>query len=275
MTSRSRIVHAFSKEEVDSVQQMLGDLVRALRVVPGGGKVEERHWSHIYHAVRKAPTVGWSNLPMRDFRHGGLGVEMKLLKRRSPLRDQGRRLMHPSATRRIEFDPSLDAGVCKKQVLTQFADQISAFRERVAETAAEVTPDIRWGVFLWNPSLEEFLYFEEVMEEPDPDDFYADFVEVRHRGRPTRSLYIFEKETGIKRYSVTMPERGAKIQPYFDIPYVGRGAYAFTVPNDKLKPVWLNNEAFDALQKASRGQDLNEFVLAALRALKELAASKR
>ena len=269
MTSMTRIVHAFSEEEADLVQQMLTDLVRALRIVPGGGKIEEEYWSYIYHKVRKAPVAGWSNLPMRDFCHAGLGVEFKLLKRTSPLKDQGRRLMHPSATRRIDFDPSLGAEACKTKVLTQFANQISAFRKRVAETAAGVTPDIRWGVFLWSPSLEEFLYFEEVMEEPNPDDFYAEFVEGQHRGRPTRSLYIFEKETGVKRYSVTMPERGAKIQPYFDVPQVGRGAYAFMVPDDGFKSVWLNAETFEALQNASRGRDINELILAALQALKK------
>lgn len=123
----SRIVYAFSEEEADLAEQMLEELVRALRHVPGGGKVEEDYWNHIYHAVRGAPMTGWSNLPMRDFCHAGLGVEMKLLKRKSPLNDQGRRLMHPSATRTIDFDPSFGADVCKTQVLTQFADQISAY----------------------------------------------------------------------------------------------------------------------------------------------------
>lgn len=204
---------------------------------------------------------------MRDYCHAGLGVEMKLLKRRSPLEDQGRSLMHPAATRRIDFDLSLGAERCKSEVLRQFASQISSFRKRVAETAPEVEPDIRWGVLLWSGSLHEFLYFEEAMLEPDPDDFYAQFVEGRHRGRPTRNLYIFERETGTKRYSVTMPERGAKIQPYFDVPWVGNGAYGFTVPTEAVKPVWLNIETYEALRNASRGHDMNKIILAALGAL--------
>lgn len=38
MNSMSRVVFAFSNEEVGLVQEMLTELVRALRTVPGGGK---------------------------------------------------------------------------------------------------------------------------------------------------------------------------------------------------------------------------------------------
>ncbi|HZO71749.1 MAG TPA: hypothetical protein VFB60_06065 [Ktedonobacteraceae bacterium] len=262
-------VFAFTDEEVITVQQMLETLVRALREVPGGGKVEEGYWSYIYHAIRKAPVASWSNLPMRDFCHNGLGVEMKLLQRRAPSLDQGHRLMHPAATRTVTFDPDQSAEICKEQVLTQFANQIMEFRDRTAKTCLDCTPDIRWGIFLWSPALNEFLYFEEALREPDPDNFYAEFVASFHRGKARRNLHIFEKATGIKRYSVTMPDKGAKVQPYFDIPTVEKGAYLFKVPDDGRKPLWLKEETLLALQRVSRSQerDIDEIIIAALSAL--------
>ena len=262
---------AFTKDEEALVQTMLETLVRSLRVVPGGGKMEEGYWNYIYHTIRNAPISTWSNLPMRDFLHNGLGVEMKLLQRRSPLKAPGRRIMHPSVTRTLLFDSALDAETCKVQILEQFGTRIADFRRRIAQTCSGCTPDIRWGIFLWNSKLDEFLYFEEKLREPDPNDFYAHFIEGKHRGNRTRNLHIFEKETNIKRYSITMPNNGAKLQPYFDVPSVGQGAYAFRVPDDDRKPVWLTNATIEALQRASlqNKQSIDELIISALRKLKE------
>jgi hypothetical protein len=105
------------------------------------------------------------------------------------------------------------------------------------------------------------------MEEPNPDDYFAQFVDARHRGKATRNLYIYEKSTNAKRYSVTMPEYGAKIQPYFDIPRIGAGAYGFTSPNDNLEPIWLKPETVTAIRTAANEQDLNVTILAALQTL--------
>jgi hypothetical protein len=255
-------IFAFNTDEERKVQSMLEVLVRSLRVVPGGGKMEEGYWSYIYHTVRNAPTPTWSNLPMRDFCHNGLGVEMKLLQRRFPSGDQGRRLMHPAATRTLLFDPSRDAEICKVQILEQFNAQIRQFRARVAQTNSSTTADIRWGILLWTLSLNEFLYFEEQLREVDSDRFYARFEDRSHRGNPTRNLYIFEKETHIKRYSITMPNKGAKLQPYFDVPLVGEGAYLFQVPNDQRRPIWLEEATIAALERASAlsGQNIDEFI---------------
>jgi hypothetical protein len=246
-----RAVQAFTEGEAEAVQAMLTALVRVLRAVPGGGKLEEDYWSHIYHAARKAPMSGWSNLPMRDFVHEGLGVEMKLLRRRAPSSAQGKRLMHPSATRRIQFDPSEPAATCMTKVLEQFGREIADFRRRVHETVPEREPNIRWGVLLWSPSLDEFLYFETPMIEPDPAEFTATFEESRHRGRTTRSLYIFERTTGLKAYSVTMPSQGAKIQPYFDVPLEREGAHIFRIPTEELSAVWVAPGTLDALRASS------------------------
>lgn len=262
---------AFTPDEETQIQPLLEALVRSLRIVPGGGKIEEGYWSYIYHTVRGAPVPSWSNLPMRDFLHNGLGVEMKLLQIASPSAAQGRRIMHPSATRTLLFDPTFDAETCKVQILEQFGTRIADFRARVARTCTDNNPDIRWGVFLWSRNLDEFLYFEEQIREPDPNEFYARFVDSKHRGMPTRNLHIFEKETDIKRYSITMPEKGAKLQPYFDVPLVGQGSYVFNVPNDGRKPIWLAEETFDALQDAltKRNQSIDEWIISALKRLRE------
>ena len=251
---------AFTDEEVEIVQSLLEGLVRALRHVPGVRKMDENYWSFIYHSVRGTHAPGWSNLPMRDFIHAGLGVEMKNLGKKKPFNAQGTRLMHPAATRAISYDPTEPAEVCKSQVLRQFGEHIANFRQRVAEASETASADIRWGLFLWSPTLTEFLYFEEQMIEPDPDNYRAEFVPKTHRGKPTRNLYIFERDTGIKRFSVTTPAKGAKVQPYFDVPRVGEGAYAFTVPHDERKPLWLPEETVKMIEAAADGQDVNDYL---------------
>jgi len=267
LSPESQRPKAFSDEEYKLVQGMLDDLVRILRIVPGGGKIEEDYWSYIYHQIRRAPLGHWSNLPMRDYCYDGLGVEMKLLKRRHPLADQGSSLMHPAATRRIAFEPNDSAEACKTTILKQFANQISDFRRRVEATKPGTEPDLRWGVLLWSGDLTEFLYFEERMIEPNPDHFYAEFVQRYHRGRPTTSLSIYEKSTGVKRFSVTLPQRGAKVQPYFDVPRVGEGAYAFVVRDSSLRPLWLRSETIAVLEAAACKRSIDELILAALEAL--------
>ena len=197
---------------------------------------------------------------MRDFVHAGVGVEMKLLERNRPLQDQGNRLMHPSATRRISFNPADPPEVCKAQVLKQFGQEIADFRQRVSDASGASVADIRWGVFLWSPTLTEFLYFEERMGEPNPDDYYAKFVDGKHRGKPTRNLYIFERATDVKRFSVTLPDKGAKIQPYFDVPKIGKGAYGFSVPDDNRKPLWLSGRTVELIEEAAAGQDPDEYL---------------
>lgn len=251
---------AFTAEEESLAQDLLASLVLALRHVPGGGKMEEDYWSFIYHSVRGISPSTWSNLPMRDYSHGGVGVEMKLLKRRTPHDDQGHRIMHPAATRTITFDPSDPAEVCKETILRQFGAQIAAFRSRVQSESPTGTVEIRWGILLWKPNLSEFLYFEEEMTEPNPDDFRAEFVSKMSRGKPSRNLHIFEKSTGLKRFSVTMPANGAKVQPYYDVPRVGHGAYAFTVPDDNRKPLWLQEETIEGLREAAAGKDVNDYL---------------
>lgn len=78
---------------------------------------------------------------------------------------------------------------------------------------------MRLGWLLWEDDLKEFLYFEEQMTKPNPADFYAEWNETAARGarKSSKSLWVFERATNKKRYSVTT-SAGVKIQPYFDVP---------------------------------------------------------
>ena len=70
--------------------------------------------------------------------------------------------------------------------------------------------------------LREFLYFEEAMTKPDPAKYTATWNNTPARGtrKASKSLWIFDKQIGAKRYSVTT-SAGIKIQPYFDVPPPG------------------------------------------------------
>jgi hypothetical protein len=78
---------------------------------------------------------------------------------------------------------------------------------------------MRIGWLIWEDLLTEFLYFEEPMRAPDAKDYYAVWNETKARGvrKSSKSLWIYEKSTKQKRYSITT-SAGIKIQPYFDVP---------------------------------------------------------
>ncbi len=77
---------------------------------------------------------------------------------------------------------------------------------------------MRTGWLLWQRDLVEFLYFETEMLPPNPENYWAEWHERRSGNRkPSKNLWVYENETGIKRYSITT-SAGAKIQPYFDVP---------------------------------------------------------
>ena len=142
-----------------------------------GRKLEEDDWAASYCAAKHIPHRGWSNLNI-DVMHDGLGIEHKMLSWPEPISEAfGRRLMHPSATCSIRLPDTKDANEAMTAVLTQYADLIRLRTQKVAETAAGRTPDMRTGWLLWRLTLEEFLYFEEEMLPPDPADFRASWTE--------------------------------------------------------------------------------------------------
>lgn len=188
-----------------------------------GRKLEEGDWSHVYCKARNIPNRGWSNLHI-DVSHDGLGLELKLLRipglNGRPLRTVcGTTLMHPSATRSIRVDPALPPDDALATVFAQYAELVALRTAAVQEDCPGKKPDMRTGWLIWEDNLSDFLYFEEPMNVPDPTRYRAVWNDTPARGarKASRSLWVYDCETGQKRYSVTTTA-GAKIQPYFDVP---------------------------------------------------------
>lgn len=217
---KSRLtLKAFTSEQFKFAHALLASRVATML----GRKMEEDDWAAVYCQAKGIPKRGWSNLDI-DVTHNGLGVEHKMMcvRKRQSIREYcGESLMHPAATRSIRVGAlTRPPNAVARDVLTQYGQLIAQRREKVAKTCKNgAVPDMRTGWLLWQLDLDEFLYFEVVMQEPDPTKFTAEWNERPARGarKATKNLWIYEKSTGKKRFSVTT-EAGAKIQPYFDIP---------------------------------------------------------
>lgn len=228
---RPKTLAAFSTKERDKAHALLGSLVATMM----GRKLEEGDWTDVYCAAKGIPLRGWSNLDI-DVMYDNLGVEQKMLCYRSSVNLAeacGKTLMHPAATRSIRV-PSTDTDPqsAMADVLTQYGELIEARRQKVREQSSPgVEPDMRTGWLLWQESLRQFLYFEEEMFPPNPDDYVAQWHTHNASGgrKSSTNLWVYEKDTGTKRYSVTTVA-GAKIQPYFDVPPPSNpNLYLFTV----------------------------------------------
>ncbi|MGH3088826.1 MAG: hypothetical protein ACRDSJ_16085 [Rubrobacteraceae bacterium] len=252
---RPATLFAFSEEERKRAHALLGTLVASMM----GRKLEEEDWAEVYCKAKNIPLRGWSNLDI-DVVNENLGVEHKMLKRKSNvdlIGFCGETLMHPSATRSIRVPPAdADPESAMVDILTQYAELIEARREKVREQSEiDNEPDMRTGWLLWQDSLRQFLYFEEEMIAPDPADYFAEWHSRRGGGgrKPSTSLWIYEKDTGKKRYSVTT-EAGAKIQPYFDVPPPNDpNLYLFTVIGEVIEAglvrVWISEATARELER--------------------------
>jgi len=252
---RPKVLKAFSKEEVNAVQQFLAIMV--VRMM--GRKLEEGDWSEVYCKAKGIELKGWSNLNI-DVTHGTLGVEHKMLcwKSNKDIREAcGTSLMHPALTRSIRMPaittPPDDA---MADVLTQYGGIVEQRRQKIIEsTGQKSVPDMRVGWLLWQESLRQFLYFEEEMLKPDPNDYRAQWITGKSRGarKPSTNLWIYEKATGAKRYSVTN-EAGVKIQPYFDVPPLNDpNLYVWTIIGEVVRPgvvrVWIAEKTAREIEK--------------------------
>jgi hypothetical protein len=242
---RPRTLPTFTEEERVEAHRLLATKVAFMM----GRKMEEGDWAEVYCGAKNIPHRGWSNLKI-DIMHGSLGVEHKMLCYSSSVNIAdacGQTLMHPSATRSIRVPPTdTDPDDAMRGVLTQYAELIEARRAKVQEESGTgEEADMRTGWLLWQVSLRQFLYFEEEMLPPASGDYTAKWVRRKGGGgrKDSTNLWIYEKETGRKRYSVTT-EAGAKIQPYFDVPPpTDPNLYIFTVIGEVLDTgyvrVWI------------------------------------
>lgn len=212
-----KVLAAFGSDELEKVERLLAARVAYM----GSRKLEEGDWSDVYCKAKGIPVSGWSNLQI-DVMHDGLGIEQKMLRVNSVRDALGSRKMHPAATRSIRIpEGEEDPNRVLVDVLTQYGTLIEERKKAVAETSDTRAADVRFGWLLWQNDLVEFAYFEEEMLSPDPGDYRAEWRESGGGARKkSRNLWIYEKDTGVKRYSVTT-QAGVKIQPYFDIPDVG------------------------------------------------------
>ncbi len=224
-----------------------------------GRKLEEGDWSEVYCRAKDIPNRGWSNLNI-DVIHLGLGVEHKMLCYRSNIditQACGETLMHPAATRAIRIPPGrISAERAMREILQQYGARIRERTEKVrAEAPKGTKPDMRTGWLLWQESLRQFLYFEERMEAPNPEDYTARWVSSGGGARlASRNLWIYDRATNRKRFSVTTAA-GAKIQPYFDVPLPDDpNLYLFTVIGEVILRgrirCWVTRTTLEDLRKA-------------------------
>jgi hypothetical protein len=251
-----KTLRAFTDDERDKAHTLLA--IRVAHMM--GRKLEEGDWAEVYCRAKGIPIKGWSNLDI-DVMYGLLGVEHKMIRYSSKgdiSEACGTSMMHPSATRAFRVPPiTTDANNAMYDVLTQYGDLIKRRKEKVREqSGSKDEPDMRTGWLLWQDSLRQFLYFEEEMVPPDPRHFEAKWVQrVSKSGsrKPSTNLWIYDRKTGAKRYSVTT-EAGAKIQPYFDVPpLTDQNVYIFTVIgeilNTGLVRVWLTDATARELER--------------------------
>ncbi len=268
---------SFSEEEYIKAHTLLASMVARMM----GRKLEEGDWSLVYCTAKSIPYSGWSNLNI-DVIHQNLGVEHKMLRVKSdrPIKDYcGTSLMHPAATRSIrvpttEGDPTEAA----RDVLAQYAELIQQRYQQVTENAPGVEPDLRTGWLLWQGRLREFLYFEEEMLAPNPRDYWAEWRESGGGARKTsRNLWVYENETGKKRYSITT-SAGAKIQPYFDVPSPKNpNLYYFCVQGEQVEGglirIWVTSTTARILATTLGSIDTTTISTAILECAKEMPAS--
>jgi len=231
----------------------------------------------------------------------------------------GTRIMHPAGTRAIRIPVEEDATKAARIVLRQYVELIE-LRTKIVEVVhryhhgrlsateamsvlrrvgmstvaakahlpnklmpqgtADASPDMRVGWLLWKENLHEFLYFEEPMTKPNPEDYVAEWRDSGGgRRKKSRNLWVFHKVSGEKAYSITT-EAGAKIQPYFTVPPPkDPNLYHFVVQGEDcgngLVRVWLTKVTASLL--AEKLGELKPDVIAAAvdgLAVDQLAAGK-
>lgn len=254
---RIKTLPAFTDAEFDLARELLAVRVASML----GRKMEEGDWDFVYSNAKRIPPSGWSNLKI-DINHNGLGVEHKMMRvggAKSILNECGTTKMHPAGTRSIRVEPHGNPDEVMKDVLNQYCKLIEARAKNVRQASSCIKADMRIGWLLWKESLSEFLYFEEEMIKPIPEEYYAHWNETPARGsrKASRSLWIYERATGEKKYSVTTTA-GAKIQPYFRVPSPSdENLYHFKVQGVEVEgglvQVWLTNSTAKYLERILGG----------------------
>ncbi|MFV8390020.1 hypothetical protein [Flavobacterium sp. LB1P71] len=245
-----KTLKAFEPEELIILHRLLAVKVAYML----GRKMEENDWGDIYCKAKKIPTQTWSNLNI-DVAHHNLGVEHKMLCVRSKgdiAGICGKSFMHPSATRSIRIRTTdADANEVMIEVFEQYSQLIQdrkSYIQKKTQTTEKI--DLRTGWLLWQESLHQFLYFEEETIAPSANDYTAVWEDAKVKGsrKSSKNLWIYEKASGKKKYSVTT-SAGIKIQPYFDVPPPNDpNLYIFNVIGESINfgevKVWLTQSTY-------------------------------
>lgn len=249
-----KYLQAFTSMEEKQIREQLEGLVGLVRLT--GGNIEEGHWAKIYRNAQGYPSGGWSNKPFKDFIASGRGVEWKLYRPTWKTSWFGRSFMHPAATRTIAWDPSDPPEVSKVKILNQWTNAILEFESRAKETNTYHSADLRWGILLWDTIIPRFLYFEMPILIPDPSLFYA-----MQNEETNGNLWIYDN-SGRKRYSVTRPDKGVKLQPYFDVPKRDEAHFYFEPKVRELEALWLESHVLKriVLASAQHGRTSDELI---------------
>jgi hypothetical protein len=247
-----KTLQAFTKSELILAEELLSAKVASML----GRKMEEGDWDFVYCNAKKIPSTSWSNLHI-DINYNGVGVEHKMYrvtKTCSILEECGTTKMHPAGTRSIRIPDESDPDKAMKNILEQYSQLIETRTQAVKENSDNNFADMRFGWLIWKETLDEFLYFEEAMIKPNPNDYYATWNVTPARGarKEAKSLWIYEKTTNQKKYSITTIA-GAKIQPYFTIPSpTDPNLYHFKVQgisaDNGLIKVWLTKSTAKYLE---------------------------
>ncbi|EJS2611961.1 hypothetical protein NW622_004632 [Vibrio alginolyticus] len=248
----TKLLQAFTSDEY----LLANDLLSAKVATMLGRKMEEGDWDFVYCNSKNIPITEWSNVNI-DINHNGLGVEHKMLrvtKAGSITQECGTTKMHPAGTRSIRIPDEEDPQKAMFSILSQYNELIEARTLAVKKNSCNSVADMRIGWLLWKDTLDEFLYFEEEMSKVDVDHYYAEWNLTPAKGsrKSSRSLWIYERATGKKKFSVTTTA-GAKIQPYFDVPAPSNpNLFHFVVQGVKidggLVKVWLTKSTAKYLE---------------------------
>jgi hypothetical protein len=134
----------------------------------------------------------------------------------------GTDMMHPALTRRVSLPENGDANDAMRTVIAGYQKVLDERRTSAVAISDGKPVELRSGWLLYESSLTEFLYWEEPSANLNPKEHRAVWKERVARGeggrRSNKNLWIYNRATGRKVWSVTGGGSGTKIQPYFTVP---------------------------------------------------------
>lgn len=257
---------AFTNNERESLHALLAAKVAAMM----RRKMEEADWTEVYCLAKGIPYAGWSNRRI-DVAHDGVGVEHKMLAyygKKDISSACGETWMHPSSTRCIRLPAySTPPDDAMRIVVAQYRKMIAGHAKDVRATKPKAAPDVRTGWLIWQSELRQFLYFEEQFKAPNPANLYAKWN--KSRSTAGSSLWVYDRRTDKKVFSVTGSDAGAKWQPYFTIPgprdpYLYMFSVIGEVIGTDVVRCWITKSTLEELRRLL-GSVTTEKVSAAIR----------